>query len=204
MTFERARAAVAGVLIGMAGLLWSRKAQASAAPVGELAYPDPIGWLDSAPVYESVPVIDRESANLAAFLAMIRAGEGTAGPNGYRTLVGGGLFYGYADHPRQSVYLPSLGIHSTAAGAYQFLARTWDSIRGNLPDFSPASQDAAAVALIKRRGAYADVLAGRLALALEKCSWEWASLPPFRYSGQGTLSAGRASQIYADAGGHIA
>ena len=38
--------------------------------------------------------------NTAAFLKMLRRSEGTAGPNGYRTLFGGALFDGWADHPR--------------------------------------------------------------------------------------------------------
>jgi muramidase (phage lysozyme) len=52
---------------------------------------------------------------------------------------------------------------STAAGAFQFLSRTWDECAKalGLTDFSPASQDLAAVFLIDRRKALDDVLAGR-------------------------------------------
>ena len=95
------------------------------------------------------------SANLRAFLYMIRHCEGTAGENGYRTQFGGGLFDSFADHPRQAITrtLGGKPITSTAAGAYQFLARTWDECAKalGLPDFSPASQDAAATFLINQR-----------------------------------------------------
>lgn len=142
--------------------------------------------------------------NLAAFLQMIRTGEGTAGPNGYRTMFGGTLFDGWADHPRQFIRAKVGGVWltSSAAGAYQILSRTWDDIRRvvTLPDFSPASQDAAAIALIKRRGALGDVQSGRFERAVQKCAKEWASLPGSPY-GQPTLTASRALNVYLAAGG---
>lgn len=144
--------------------------------------------------------------NLAAFLAMIRTGEGTAGPNGYRTLFGGTLFDGFADHPRRFIRakIGGVWITSSAAGAYQILSRTWDDIRRvvTLPDFSPASQDAAAIALIKRRRALEDVQQGRFDRAVDKCSKEWASLPGSPY-GQPTLTASRALNVYLAAGGNL-
>lgn len=137
-----------------------------------------------------------QNPNLRAFLMVIRTGEGTANANGYRTLFGGRLFDGFADHPRITV--TASGYTSTAAGAYQFLARTWDGL--GLPDFSPASQDIGAVMLIKRRGALADVLAGRFETAVRKCNKEWASLPGSPY-GQPTVSLERASATFARWGG---
>ena len=86
---------------------------------------------------------------------------------------------------------------STAAGAYQFLARVWDEtarIMG-LGDFSPGNQDLAAVGRIAARGALPDVLAGRFESAVRKCAWEWASLPGSPY-GQPTISMERAKAIY--------
>lgn len=145
------------------------------------------------------------NANVAAFLWMLRVSEGTAGPDGYRTLVGGRLFDGYADHPRVLVYLSGLGINSSAAGAYQILRRTWDGVRGKLglSDFSPASQDAAAVELIRQRGALALVRAGRFAEAVEKCKKEWASLPGAGY-GQRENSLAKLQTAYTQAGGYLA
>lgn len=140
------------------------------------------------------------SANLRAFLRVIRAGEGTTDDAGYRRLYGGQLFSGYADHPRIKVTAGKYT--STAAGAYQFLSSTWDETRRvmGLTDFSPASQDMAAVGRIAARGALADVLAGRLGSALRKCAWEWASLPGSPY-GQPVISWEKAAAVYASAGG---
>jgi len=121
-------------------------------------------------------------ANVRAFLDMIAFAEGTSGPNGYRTLFGGQLFDSYAAHPR--IYVPFRNTTSSAAGRYQMLARTWDTLaaRLGLPDFSPESQDAAAVELIRERGALNDVRAGRFELAVSKVRKIWASLPGAGYN----------------------
>lgn len=147
-----------------------------------------------------------QNQNVQAFLAVIRRGEGTADADGYRRLVGGALFDSYADHPRLRVFISRLGQSSTAAGAYQFLESTWDEVAGKLglPDFSPTSQDIAAIERLRYRRALADVLAGRIDQALSKCSWEWASLPPYRYGGQGVLNADQARNLYTAAGGIFA
>lgn len=147
--------------------------------------------------YDMTNIDALQNSNVRAMLALIRRGEGTADSGGYSRLVGGGSFASWADHPRQSVALPRLGINSTAAGAYQILSRTWDVVRlqAGIPDFSPASQDIAAVQLIRNRGALADVLAGRFEDALRKLSYEWASLPPWRYGGQGMINMDRALAI---------
>ncbi|WP_321860730.1 glycoside hydrolase family 104 protein [Burkholderia cenocepacia] len=139
-------------------------------------------------------------SNVQAFLTMIRTGEGTTGPNGYRTLFGGSLFNSFTDHPNIAVTRGSLT--STAAGAYQILYRTWLEAKAalGLTDFSPASQDAAAVWLIKRRGALADVQAGRFDAAIRKCNKEWASLPGSPY-GQPTLTLASAHSVLLTAGG---
>lgn len=141
-----------------------------------------------------------DDTNLRAFLAVIRAGEGTADGDGYRRCYGGSLFDSFADHPRRTITAGRWT--STAAGAYQFLARTWDGLvkQYAFPDFSPASQDAAAVALIAGRKALDDVLAGRIQAAIRKCNLEWASLPGSPY-GQPTRTLAQALAVYAAAGG---
>lgn len=148
-----------------------------------------------------------EHPNLRAFLMMIRAGEGTADANGYRRLFGGALFDDYADHPRTRVTRRAGAgtLTSTAAGAYQILAKTWDSYRAawGLTDFSPPSQDAFAVGLIRQRGALADVLSGRFAEAIRKCAKEWASLPGSPY-GQPTKTLAQARAVYEQHGGTYA
>lgn len=141
-------------------------------------------------------------ANLRAFLDMIAFAEGTASQNGYRMLFGGQLFDSYADHPR--VYIPFRNTTTSAAGRYQILARTWDSLRTRLalPDFSPASQDAAAIELIRERGALNDVRAGRVSQAVAKVAKVWASLPGAGYD-QPERKFASLVAAYANAGGTL-
>jgi len=141
------------------------------------------------------------SVNVQAFLRVIRAGETSQGDEAYRTIVGGGTFEKFDDHPRQLVTVKP-GLKSTAAGAYQFLSRTWDecAVALELPDFSPLMQDLAAVYLIRRRGALDDVIAGRFEAAVMKCNREWASLPGSPY-GQPTKSMSQAMATYKQFGG---
>ena len=130
--------------------------------------------------------------NLEAFLCMIAWAE--IGPEmlaesdqGYRILVGSlpgrvKLFTDYSDHPRKMMRLtPTL--RSTAAGRYQILMRTYDHYRAllKLPDFSPASQDAIAVQLIKERRALQDIYDGKIVEAIGKVKNIWASLPGAGY-----------------------
>jgi muramidase (phage lysozyme) len=198
----------AAIVAAAAFLLARRAADLAAAGEGEGGVIDDIGDTITS-FYTDMTTNNLEALqhpNVAAFLAVIRRGEGTADANGYRRLVGGQLFDGYADHPRIRVFIPRLGQVSTAAGAYQFLESTWDEVAGKigLTDFSPASQDIAAVERLRYRRALADVIAGRFDDALRKVSWEWASLPPFRYGGQGVITAEQARNLYAAAGGFFA
>lgn len=145
--------------------------------------------------------------NVQAFLRVIRYCEGTDDDDGYRRMFGGKLFDSFADHPRQpQTYRLSKGgtITSTAAGAYQFLARTWDGLvrRYGFQDFSPANQDLAAVALIDGRGALMDLVRGDLDAAVAKCNREWASLPGSPY-GQPTKTMAQVRRVYAEAGGQF-
>lgn len=131
-----------------------------------------------------------DSPCMRAFLHALRLGEGTRGEAGYRTLFGGELFESFADHPRRVV--KKSGYKSSAAGAYQFLRRTWDEVAETLwlPDFSPPSQDVAAVFLINRRGALEAVLNGEVQRAVHLCRKEWASLPGSPH-GQPTVAMDR-------------
>jgi muramidase (phage lysozyme) len=119
--------------------------------------------------------------NIRAFLIMIQYAEGTYGKDGYRTLYGGSLFNDFSRHPNSPQ--TKWGITSTAAGAYQILNKTWMELQAKLklPDFSPVSQDKAAIELIRRRKALDDVYAGRWSQAIAKCRKEWASLPGAGY-----------------------
>lgn len=145
-----------------------------------------------------------DNPNVRAFLRMLRHGEGTAADSGYRTQFGGGLFDSFADHPRTPITrkLGGTPITSTAAGAYQFLQRTWDGLvtQYGFADFSPKNQDLGAVALILGRKALGDVIAGRFEDAVRKCNREWASLPGSPY-GQPVVTMARARKEYEAHGG---
>lgn len=147
---------------------------------------------------------DVAARNERAFLDMVAYAEGTAGrgDDGYNILFGYGRFDSYADHPR--IYVPFGDTTTSAAGRYQILARTWDGVRGRLglPDFSPASQDAAAIELIRERGALNDVRAGRVTTAIEKVRKVWASLPGAGY-GQPERRLSSLLDAYASAGGSM-
>jgi muramidase (phage lysozyme) len=142
--------------------------------------------------------------NVQAFLRVIRAGEGTADEDGYRRHFGGELFTDFSQHPKRSItkLLGGKPITSTAAGAYQFLSRTWSECQAalNLPDFSPASQDLAAVFLIARRKGLEHILAGRLEQAIAACAAEWASLPGSPY-GQPVKTLAQCRAVYEQHGG---
>lgn len=120
-----------------------------------------------------------EDANVRAFLRALRLGEGTADDDGYRRIVGGQLFDHFLDHPRVRVWIPRYKVWSTAAGAYQITARTWDGLvkQYRFDDFTPHTQDEAAVALIVEKRALNHVKAGRIELAVARVGSLWASLP---------------------------
>ena len=147
------------------------------------------------------------NTNVRAFLRVIRAGEGTADEDGYRRQFGGELFTDFSRHPNRAI-TKTLGdkqLTSTAAGAYQFLGRTWSECQAalNLPDFSPASQDLAAVFLIARRKGLEHAIAGRLEQAIAACANEWASLPGSPY-GQPTKTLAQCHAVYKQHGGTYA
>ncbi|MCZ2495726.1 glycoside hydrolase family protein [Xylophilus sp. Kf1] len=161
------------------------------------------------------------SLNLTAFLAMIRAAEGTdRSLNPYAVVFGyGPEITDLSDHPAitgewRGARLPDAmcinagykpGCVSTAAGAYQIIRGTWVSCRNRLGlrDFSPASQDRAATYLIESRGALQDVYAGRIESAVKKCRNEWASLPG-NNAKQGQRSMGDLLASYQLNGGNFA
>lgn len=122
-----------------------------------------------------------------AFLDLISRAEGTYGHSdgGYDVLCGYGIFTGYFNHP--NIYVSSC--NSTAAGRYQFLKKTWDSVKrsNGLPDFTPHSQDIGAVELIRGEGALNDIINGNVESAIKKVNNIWASFPGSPY-GQGTRS----------------
>lgn len=141
-----------------------------------------------------ISAADAGGVNVTAFLDMLAWSELGAdiinqSDDGYNVIVGslpGKLitFSDYSKHPRKLVPLPSYGISSTAAGRYQFLARTWDAIvhvykfRGR---FIPEAQDLAAIKLLTECGALPHVKAGRIEDAIAAAAPIWASLPGAGY-----------------------
>ncbi|SFU86366.1 glycoside hydrolase family 24 protein [Halomonas korlensis] len=170
------------------------------------AYP-PAHWYAEAELlpFEPPAPVDTRVGNVSAFLHMLAHAEGTTGfgsQDGYNVIVGGGVFHGYDDHPRQSIHLPRYGISSTAAGRYQFLISTWDDLvrRFGYRDFSPANQDAGAIQLIRQCRALRLVKDDQLKEAIDACSAIWASLPGAGY-GQREVAIDELESVYRQAGG---
>lgn len=223
-------AAGAAVLVGLA---YANKRAADALAAGQaegdapadgftvLDYANPWGYIE-----RSVEAHQTETAmhdrNIPAFLDMLSASEGTnsAGLDPYRVCYGyRHAIESFADHPAvtgewRGEKLPDAmcaaagrgpGCVSTAAGRYQLIKPTWLACKRalGLPDFSPDSQDRAAVYLIRQRGALDDVQAGRIADAIVKCRREWASLPGAGY-GQGERTMTALLDAFTTAGGNLA
>ncbi|MBD2772125.1 glycoside hydrolase family 104 protein [Iningainema tapete] len=126
------------------------------------------------------------SKQMQAFLATIRWAEtGTSGSESYRKLVFNGEFNDFSSHPLRKQCAPINGrtVCSTAAGGYQMLDKNWYYLKDRLQlkDFSPASQDKMAVALITEAGALNDVNAGNFNSAVRKVGRIWASMPYNNY-----------------------
>lgn len=154
-----------------------------------------------------------KNSNVKAFLEMIRECEGTNYPDGYRYMFGStpkhpNLMIDYKDHPRKYFdYTNRAGrkLHTSAAGAYQFIVKTWDALQEklDLSDFSPTSQDIAAIQLIFEQKALNDIVSGHFKEAINKVRKIWASLPGSG-NDQPEKSFLQASSFYQKAGGVIA
>jgi lysozyme len=171
--------------------------------------------------WEAMTVQSKFTPQVQAFLSMIAVAEGTArAPDPYAVCYAyRHTIQDFSDHPavtgewrgerlsdamcRGANMAP--GCVSTAAGRYQIIKPTWLSVKKALalPDFGAESQDAAAVYLIRRRGAMDAVEAGRVAEAVELCRKEWASLPGAGY-GQGERKLADLQAAFERAGGVLA
>lgn len=126
---------------------------------------------------------DANNPNVRKFLDMIQKAEGS---KGYDYGFGNVKLTNLDDHPRKSSsFTQTDGKKNTtnAAGKYQFMEKTWDGVKNklNLTDFGPQSQDAAAVELLRQRGALDAVKSGDWPTAIAKTGAEWASLPTSPY-----------------------
>lgn len=158
---------------------------------------------------------------MAAFLAMIAYSEGTAAAaDPYRVCYKfSHTIQSLSEHPAISgewlgVNLPdaeciAAGMAppciSTAAGKYQINRPTWKRIRNalKLTDFSPDSQDTAAVELIREHSGLALVNSGQTVAAISQVKNVWASLPG-NEAGQPQRVLAALLQTYTGAGGGFA
>lgn len=112
----------------------------------------------------------------------------------YNMMMGRMLFKDYSAHPIETKEMPEKGFefgprwrkrHSTAAGRYQFLYRTYNLLKGEgffQTGFSPEEQDRAAIYLIQKNEITQEVLEEALRKKefidiWNALSGEWASLP---------------------------
>ena len=115
-----------------------------------------------------------------ALLNTIRYAEGTwkdGQDKGYRIMYGGGQFQDLSRHPERVIVKR---YSSAAAGAYQFLPKTWKGVAKELrlASFEPRHQDQAALHLVERRGALNEIdQQGLTKDAMAKLAPEWASFP---------------------------
>ena len=213
-------------------LAWRRSDAAVLSSSGE-AVAQPYSYMDAGSItdtgtdaWPSMPSGNQapmQNQNVAAFLAMIRAAEGTAGEGGYGALFGypaaGRSFdpYSVGGHPRVFFdYTDKAGktIRTSAAGAYQITWTTWTGyylafvawcgVNGKeCSGFTPATQDSFAEFLLSLDGALDYVKAGQLDAALNIARRRWASLPGAGYN-QPERSAQYVRAAYVNAGGTIA
>jgi muramidase (phage lysozyme) len=221
--------AAGAVLLGGGWWLWRRRPHLGADAGGQLAEPlmeveAPFLARAFAPFSEAFDAVRDaagevvsgvtraiDDANVAAFLSMIKAAEGTAGANEYYTLFGGHSTLELDTHPEVRTYgdwtaAPGLE-YTTAAGAYQITATTWKRLAAKLglADFSPETQDRMAVELLREAGALELVKAGRFDDAVAKVAPVWASLPGSPHAAkQKTRSRDFVLQAYEGAGGAVA
>jgi muramidase (phage lysozyme) len=131
------------------------------------------------------------NANVKAFLDVIGYSEGT--DDSYNIMFTGARFSGYGDHPRS--LRCNYGLCSDAAGRYQFLSTTWDSVKrgAGVYDFSPESQDKGCIYLLESIGVYNRIVGissiGDFESAVYGAATTWASFPGSPY-GQPTHSLG--------------
>lgn len=220
--------AVAGIGIGLAfGLGALRNAQLAAQSQDHAGPEDAASDTDNTSTADGInpwAVIEgytmsskSQSSQVQAFLAALRYSEGTdRGADPYRVCYGyRHTIQDFSEHPAitgewRGEPLDNLGPQyagkiSTAAGAYQINKPTWKDARAalHLSDFSPASQDAAAVWLLDKCGALDAIEAGDIAQACALTAGRWASLPGST-AGQGGRRLDQIAQAFQAAGGVLA
>jgi lysozyme len=198
------RTALAALVLA-AVLFWPRRASADTDPeTGDTApiQPQAEDNPDAVILYDEVPQAMTLPVNINAFLYMIRSCEhrfprDVVNDDCYEIFYGGTRFADLSDHPvitgeLAPVPLPeamcrAAGLkspcYSTAAGAYQFIRPTWQRLRNKLglDDFGFASQDQAALELLRETGVIDLIEEGEIENAIRMASKIWASLPGNAY-----------------------
>lgn len=155
------------------------------------------------------------SHGMEALLRTIRFAEGTwrgGTEEGYQVIYGGRLISEvipgsdpFSKHP-EFVVVKQSALNSEAAGAYQFMGRTWNSVAGwlGIRDFSPRRQDQVARWLVRNRlsdAEEANIDKGILTPeALYQLAPEWSALPTHSgasyYGGQSVKSWDQLKAFY--------
>lgn len=127
-----------------------------------------------------------KNPNVQLFLDLLAEAEGAS--KGYNTLFGGSVLQDLSDHPKiMQDYLNSKTgevSKTSAAGRYQFKKDSWEEQekRLGLTDFTPHSQDLAAVGLMMYKPSTLEALKkGDFNKALKDYGSYWASLPSSPY-----------------------
>ena len=152
-----------------------------------------------------------DNPNVQRGLSVIRTTEGTAKrANPYAVGFGFAPIDNLSWHPGTSHSFSTKSgkkQRTTAAGAYQFLSKTWNGVASKLglTNFGPRSQDIAALALIDARGGLNSLVKGDLRGFINAVGPEWASLPsaPKEYD-QPTKSWGDVERAWGQAGVDLA
>jgi muramidase (phage lysozyme) len=124
-----------------------------------------------------------QQPNVAKFLAMVQAAEGS---KGYASGFNNVPLKSLDAHPMtKSTFTQTDGTtnSTTAAGKYQFIGKTWNGLKSKLglEDFGGPAQEAAAVELLREKGALDAIIKGDWTTALAKTGSTWASLPTSPY-----------------------
>lgn len=159
-----------------------------------------------------------QNRNVQAFLALIRKFESAGKYNVLYSPPSKDPLYNpknprsfddYSKHPNIRIPFTNpktgRGDYSTAAGAYQIIYGTYLAVSklAGVTDFSPASQDALAVWLLKGCGALTHIVSGNFDEAVRLASKTWASLP-YTDSKQAHVTITAAKTAYTQAGGVFA
>lgn len=131
-----------------------------------------VGGVDDGKMDASSGAVSIDDTNARALLNAIAEAEGTSryANQGYNTQYTGKQFSDLSQHPREILGDPSL--RSDAAGRYQFLSTTWDSVMGGA--MTPDRQDKAALKLVS--GRKVNIKNGLSINEIYRLGGEWASI----------------------------